>query len=260
MVVRGDREPTIDPGGNAVDLVFEGAEEVVEESVEFETVAAALAFDDLLVEGRNREWDAGTGRVGVVGIADDVEVLEGNGGDVGALDSGERVEVGFLDRGGVDVDACEIRLDGGPVEEGLVILGGLSGFGGCGFWQASHLDCRVGLERLSGIRNRVLVREVERYRRGPKRSGNGSLCLAVRCPCMSDDEHGIDIEEDTDLDTRDDEEDVDEEAKELADEGARERDNREKEREVEQESEVREEEAAEQENPDNHRDEEPFQS
>lgn len=73
---------------------------------------------------------------------------------------------------------------------------------------------------------------------------------------MTDDDHGIDIEEDTELETADDEEQT---AEEHDNEANREIEKAEKERSIEQESEVREEEASEQENPDSHRDEDPFQ-
>jgi hypothetical protein len=70
---------------------------------------------------------------------------------------------------------------------------------------------------------------------------------------MSDDDHGIDVEENTDLDTAA----VDEH--EPPEEVEQENPDREPGRE-DADSEVREAEAADQENVDNHRDEEPFES
>jgi hypothetical protein len=69
---------------------------------------------------------------------------------------------------------------------------------------------------------------------------------------MGKDEHGIDLDEDTNLDTAGDDEEELEAAKREA--------QRENEGGEEREDAVRERAAAEQENPDNHRDEEPFES
>ena len=69
---------------------------------------------------------------------------------------------------------------------------------------------------------------------------------------MSEDDHGVDVEEDTDLNTADDEQNVPEEVDQENPDREPGRDDA--------DSDVREEEAAEQENPDSHRDEEPFES
>ena len=70
---------------------------------------------------------------------------------------------------------------------------------------------------------------------------------------MSEEDHGVDVEEDTDLNTAADDEQAEPEEVE------QENPDREPGRD-DADSQVREEEAAEQENPDSHRDEEPFES
>lgn len=65
----------------------------------------------------------------------------------------------------------------------------------------------------------------------------------------TDDDHGVDVEEDTELDTADDDEQSPPDAVDPEDEEP-----------PEGKYDDREQEAREQENPDNHRDEEPFQS
>ena len=77
---------------------------------------------------------------------------------------------------------------------------------------------------------------------------------------MTKDEHGIDLEEDTDLDVQGDEAEGKEEADEEREEAVEEAEAERKEEEIEEDSEEREWDAEEQENPDNHRDGEPFQS
>jgi hypothetical protein len=110
VVVGRHAEGRRHPRRGAVHLVPQRIEKGVEEAVQFKAVAAALPPHDLLVQVRHRQDDAFT-RPLAVRIAGNGERLEGDGGDVGALEAGEGGPVGRLDRVRGQAEAPQIRLD-----------------------------------------------------------------------------------------------------------------------------------------------------
>jgi len=85
------------PDGSEAD----GFESGVHETAMFETIAAAVAYNDLGLQAPGVETDGAT--------KEDIEAFEGNAGYMGAEDTGESV-VGWC-AGARIIDACEIGVE-----------------------------------------------------------------------------------------------------------------------------------------------------